>query len=100
MRGGNIHKDELISLHQMLIDVKEYIEEINSDSDFSEYESLRITPSQVHRSKVEHKYAIFVLGNAIAKSMKDMESPSTDRMSARMHEMAEKALKEIECGEG
>jgi hypothetical protein len=84
----------------MLIDVKEYMEEINAESDFSEYELLRITPNQVHRSKVEHKYAIFVLGNAIAKAMKDMESPSTDRMSARMHEMAEKALKEIECGEG
>jgi hypothetical protein len=82
----------------MLIDVKDYLQEINSDSDFSEYESLKITPSQVHRSKVEHKYAIFVLGNAIAKAMKDIENPSTDRMSARMHELAEKALKEIECG--
>jgi len=93
-----VHKEELISLHQMLINVKDYIQEINADSDFSEYESLKITPSQVHRSKVEHKYAIFVLGNAIAKSMKDIDNPSTDRMSARMHELAEKALKEIECG--
>ncbi len=93
-----MHKEELISLHQMLINVKDYIQEINADSDFSEYESLKITPSQVHRSKVEHKYAIFVLGNAIAKSMKDIDNPSTDRMSARMHELAEKALKEIECG--
>jgi len=82
----------------MLIDVKDYLQEINSDSDFSEYESLKITPSQVHRSKVEHKYAIFVLGNAIAKAMKDIENPAADRMSARMHELAEKALKEIECG--
>lgn len=93
-----MHKEELISLHQMLIDVKDYLQEINSDSDFSEYESLKITPSQVHRSKVEHKYAIFVLGNAIAKAMKDIENPAADRMSARMHELAEKALKEIECG--
>lgn len=94
-----MHKEELISLHQMLIDVKLYIEEINPDSDFSEYESLRITPTQVHRSKVEHKYAIFMLGNAIAKAMKEMENPATERMSARMHEMAEKALKEIESGD-
>ena len=93
-----MHKEELISLHQMLIDVKDYLQLINIDSDFSEYESLKITPNQVHRSKLEHKYAIFVLGNAIAKAMKDMENPSTDRMSARMHELAEKALKDIECG--
>lgn len=93
-----MHKEELISLHQMLIDVKDYLQQMNPESDFSEYESLKITPTQVHRSKVEHKYAIFVLGNAIAKAMKDIENPSTDRMSARMHELAEKALKEIECG--
>lgn len=93
-----MHKEELISLHQMLIEVKDYLQLMNSDSDFTEYESLKITPTQVHRSKLEHKYAIFVLGNAIAKAMKDMENPSTDRMSARMHELAEKALKEIECG--
>lgn len=93
-----MHKEELISLHQMLIDVKDYLQQMNPESDFSDYESLKITPTQMHRSKVEHKYAIFVLGNAIAKSMKDIENPSTDRMSARMHELAERALKEIECG--
>jgi hypothetical protein len=83
----------------MLIDVKDYLIQICPDSDFIEYESLRITPAHVHRSKVEHKYAIFVLGNAIAKAMKDMENPSTDRMSARMQELAEKALREIEYGD-
>lgn len=93
-----MHKEELISLHQMLIDVKDYLQQMNPESDFSDYESLKITPTQMHRSKVEHKYAIFVLGNAIAKCMKDIENPSTDRMSARMHELAERALKEIECG--
>lgn len=98
MRSDSVHKEELISLHQMLIDVKDYLQENNPDSDFSEYESLKITPTQIHRSKVEHKYAIFVLGNAIAKAMKNIENPSTAHMSSRMQEMAEKALKEIECG--
>ncbi len=93
-----MHKEELISLHQMLIEVKEHLQQFNPDVDFAEYDALRITPSQVHRSKMEHKYAIFVLGNAIAKAMKDVESPAADRMSARMHELAEKTLKEIECG--
>ncbi len=93
-----MHKEELISLHQMLIDVKDYIVQINPDVDFSEYDSLRITPAQVHRSKLEHKYAIFVLGNVIAKAMREMGGPAVDRMAERMQDLAEKTLKEIESG--
>lgn len=93
-----MHKEELILLHQMLIDVKEYLQSENPETSFSEYDALKISPSQIHRSKMEHKYAIFVLGNEIAKAMKEVESPAADRMSARMQELAEKTLKEIECG--
>ncbi|HWQ67350.1 MAG TPA: UPF0058 family protein [Methanospirillum sp.] len=93
-----MQKEELISLHMMLLDMKDYLVLHNSDCDFTEYDALKITPSQVHRSKMEHKYAIFVLGNAIAKAMKDEENPSTDRMSARMNQLAEKTLKDIEAG--
>lgn len=96
MRG--VHKEELIALHRILIDIMEYMLLMNSESDFSEYNSLGITPLQVHRSKIEHKYAVFVLGSEIAEAMREMESPAVDRISARMHELAEKTLKEIECG--
>ncbi|HOJ96879.1 MAG TPA: UPF0058 family protein [Methanospirillum sp.] len=91
-----MHKEELITLHTMLTNIREYLQEQNPEADFSEYDALEITPTQTHRSKVEHKYAIFVLGNAIAKAMREVDNPSAQRMADRMHELAERTLKEIE----
>lgn len=90
-----MHKDELILLHQMLVDIKEYIQERDPKVDFSEYCALKIIPTQTHRSKLEHKYAIFVLGNEIARAMRDIDFSSAGRVSARMQELAEKTLKEL-----
>lgn len=91
-----MHKEELISLHQMLYDVMTYFEEVNPDLKFSQYTALKITPTQQHKSKLEHKYAIFVLGNEIADAMKDVDYTSSARISARMKDLAEKTLKEME----
>jgi hypothetical protein len=91
-----MHKDELINLHQMLSDVKDYFEEINPELKFSQYTALKITPSQQHKSKMEHKYAIFVLGTEIANAMKEVDYSSSSRISARMKELADKTLKEME----
>jgi hypothetical protein len=91
-----VHKDELIQLHQMLFDVRTYLESINPNLKFSQYAALKITPSQLHKSKMEHKYAIFVLGTEIANAMKDIDYTSSSRISARMKELADKALKEMD----
>jgi hypothetical protein len=45
---------------------------------------------------MEHKYAIFVLGTEIANAMKEVDYSSSSRISARMKELAEKTLKEID----
>jgi len=90
------HKEELITLHQMLFNIKDYFESINPDLKFTQYYSLKILPSQTHKSKMEHKYAIFVLGNELANAMKDVEFSASGRISARMRELAEKTLKEME----
>ena len=68
-----MHKEELITLHQMLFNIKDYFESINPDLKFTQYYSLKIQPNQTHKSKMEHKYAIFVLGNELANAMKDVE---------------------------
>lgn len=93
---GAVHKDELIQLHQMLFDVKTYLESINQNLKFPQYSALKIAPTQQHKSKMEHKYAIFVLGTEIANAMKDIDYTSSSRISARMKELAEKALREME----
>ena len=80
----------------MLYDVKDYFEEVNPDLKFIQYGALKITPAQMHKSKMEHKYAIFVLGTEIANAMKDVDYTSSSRISARMKDLADKALKEME----
>ncbi|HVP93894.1 MAG TPA: UPF0058 family protein [Methanoregulaceae archaeon] len=91
-----MHKDELIILHQMLFDIKDYFESINPNLKFTQYYSLKILPEQSHKSKMEHKYAIFILGQELANAMKDVEFSASGRISARMRELAEKTLKEME----
>jgi len=68
-----MHKEELIKLHQMLSDVKDYLERLNPKLEFSQYNALKITPYRAHTSKTEHKYAIFVFGMEIADAIKDVE---------------------------
>lgn len=94
--SGFVHKEELITLHQILFEIKDYFESSNPSLKFSNYYSLKINPSQQHKSKMEHKYAIFVLGNEIANAMKEVEFSASGRISARMRELAEKTLKEME----
>jgi hypothetical protein len=91
-----MHKDELIHLHLMLYNVKVYFEGLNPELKFSQYNALKITPFQQHKSKMEHKYAIFVLGTEIANAMKEVDYSSSSRISARMKELADKTLKEID----
>ncbi len=54
-------KEELVHLHMLLAQIKRYCEENDLDCDFSEYNEMEISPFQVHRSKEDHKQAIFIL---------------------------------------
>ncbi|MCW3129392.1 metal-binding protein [Methanophagales archaeon] len=59
-------KEELVHLHLLLAQLKKYCEENGVDYDFAKYNELGISPFQVHRSKEEHKQAVFVLGTELA----------------------------------
>jgi len=91
-----MHKEELITLHQILVEIKDYFEMMNPDLKFPQYYALKINPSQIHKSKLEHKHAIFVLGQELANAMKDIEFTGSARISARMKELAERTVKELE----
>jgi hypothetical protein len=86
-----MHKEELIQLHTLLVRVKNYFEENGlSTAEFDKYISLHIGPMHIHRSKAEHKHAIFILGNELATVMDEDEISGTGRISARMKELAAK----------
>jgi len=85
-----MHKDELLELHEELMVIKDYFQN-REDVDagrFEEYEQLDVHPSHVHKSKSEHKHAVFVLGNALAEAMSDDEFSNAGRISKRMSELA------------
>ncbi|MFB6132176.1 MAG: UPF0058 family protein [Halanaeroarchaeum sp.] len=92
-----MHKDELLELHEVMVDIKDQFLAFDhiSESDFSAYEKLDVDPSHVHKSKSEHKHAVFVLGNAIAAAMSEDEFSSAGRISKRMAELADDASQKL-----
>ncbi|MDK2893012.1 UPF0058 family protein [Methanohalophilus sp.] len=88
-----MHKDELIQLHTLMAQIKKYLESQGIEHDFEEYNSLAISPIHIHRSKAEHKHAIFVLGNHLASIIAEDELSSSWRTSVRMQELANKSGK-------
>ncbi|MDI6810103.1 MAG: UPF0058 family protein [archaeon] len=59
-------KEELIHLHMLLAQFKRYCEGKGFDCDFTKYKELGSSPFDLHRSKEEHKQAIFVLATELA----------------------------------
>ncbi|GAB3030446.1 UPF0058 family protein [Natronobiforma cellulositropha] len=92
-----MHKDELLELHEQLVIIMEYFSERDSVDEtlFDPYHGLDVDPSHVHKSKSEHKHAVFVLGNALANAMSDDEFSSAGRIGKRMEELADDAESKI-----
>jgi hypothetical protein len=92
-----MHKDELLELHEQMVIITEYFRDLESvdPSLFEPYDELDVTPSDVHKSKSEHKHAVFVLGNALATAMSEDEFSDAGRVSKRMKELAEDAERKL-----
>jgi len=68
-------KEELVHLHLLLAQLKKHCEENGVGCDFAKYNDLNISPFQVHRSKEEHKQAVFVLGTELVSLAARDNSP-------------------------
>ena len=63
-----MYKDEMIQMHQFLVYVLKYLAEDDQiKNDCSEYITLKISPHHIHKTKAEHKHAIFVLCTIISE---------------------------------
>lgn len=61
-------KQELIHLHGLLSEVRgEYEEEL----DLSEYNAFGVQPTSIHRSKTDHKKAVFKLADGLTDSFEE-----------------------------
>jgi len=63
-----LQKDELIQMHTLLCQIKNHLENtgVADPEIFREYANLGVSPVHVHRSKGDHKRAIFLLGKELA----------------------------------
>ncbi|WP_158056352.1 UPF0058 family protein [Halorussus halophilus] len=68
-------KQELIHLHGLLAEVGSYYEDENGmNVDLSEYDSLGVRPTSIHKSKTDHKAAVFAMAKSITSEMTEVES--------------------------
>ena len=62
--GRETQKDEIIQFHTFLLQLRTHLEnmtENNNPQAFLSYEKLNIGPHKIHKSKKEHKLAVFEL---------------------------------------
>jgi len=64
-----MHKDELLQLHSLLCQMKRYFEDsgLPVRGEFREYDGLNVSPQHIHKSKTDHKRAVFLLGKGLAE---------------------------------
>ncbi len=67
-------KQELIHLHGLLAEVSNQCAAWdNCQIDLTEYESRGIRPTSIHKSKTDHKAAVFALAGGITMNMREEE---------------------------
>ena len=94
-----MQKDELIQLHTFLYQIRTHVGELceNNGSNASEYEKLDITPYQIHKSKREHKLAVFTLSKDIAGILSNNNGDiGLGKVAGRLEQMALRFMTEKE----
>jgi len=94
-----MYKDEMIQLHQFLVYVLKHVESSENIHDScSEYIALNISPHHIHRTKAEHKHAIFVLSSTISEViLKDDNDSIPPTVSVALLELVKRSKKELKA---
>jgi hypothetical protein len=87
-----MHKEELIQLHTYMAQMKRYFERRGITHEFDDYKALSISPVHIHRSKADHKRAIFILGGELANLM-SRDDPIFEEAPPQMRESINSVLK-------
>ncbi len=63
-------KQELIHLHGLLAEVRNHYEQsAGTEVDDENYRELGVRPTSIHKSKTDHKAAVFALADGITTEM-------------------------------
>ena len=94
-----MHKDELIQLHTLLCQMKKYFEAVGEETAarFVEYDRFGVAPQHIHKSKMQHKKAVFLLSKQLADLvMQEVpKGPQGNRVVERFNRLAAKAGGEV-----
>lgn len=84
-----MQKEEIIQLHTLFAQIKNEIESQSSHNNgaFMEYEKFGVLPHHVHKSKNDHKKAVFILGKEIAQMFSHDKYSSIGRVAERLYRM-------------
>ena len=65
-------KQELIHVHHLLSEVSNQIETWEDEEiDLEDYYAMNIRPTSIHRSKTDHKAAVYELADAIVEEIEE-----------------------------
>ncbi|MFC7154689.1 UPF0058 family protein [Halomarina halobia] len=67
-------KQELIHLHGLLAQVRDYYQQQTSnDIEHEMYDELGVRPTSIHKSKTEHKRAVFALATGVTSELETVD---------------------------
>lgn len=86
-----MHKDELLQLHSLLCQVKRFFADADlpDEEAFAEYEDLAVSPQHIHKSKTDHKRAVFLLGKGLSELVMGTDREHQERLRERFLRMAD-----------
>ena len=84
---SGMHKDELLQLHSLLCQVKRFFEDMEGTA-FSEYADLEVSPQHIHKSKTDHKRAVFLLGKGLSDIVLQTDPEHRARLCERFLRLA------------
>lgn len=91
-----MYKDELIHLHQLLVYLMKFLVDNGVPrSFFEEYTNLSISPHHIHRTKSEHKYAVFMLAWSISQVLAENNEIIPRNVANRLGELAERCKRDM-----
>ena len=76
-------KQELIHLHGLLAEVSKHYAQTDGEIELGSYRQLGVRPTSIHKSKTDHKAAVFALARCITDEMaveakKEAVAPQAD----------------------
>lgn len=86
-----MHKDELLQLHSLLCQVRKFFgqADLGDASVFAEYEDLSVSPQHIHKSKTDHKRAVFLLGKGLSEVVMGADPDHQARLRERFLRLAD-----------